>query len=300
MPQISVIVPVYNTATYLEQCLNSLCRQTMREIEIICVNDGSTDQSAEILEKFAKKYPFIRVFSQTNQGQAAARNKGVREAKAPYISFVDSDDWVEPDFLEHLYRLIITYNADLAQCRLLKYKDGVKRQTPVKVITNPLGKVRAQYSVCTKLCKKTLISDLPFIEGIYYEDYPWVICLLMRVSKMAFSEDKLYHYRFNPNSTTKSVFTPKKVQDFWTGLKAVRAYFDAHNLAPFYLQKHLVPNILKSQLKLIEESKEKTPLLKVFAQEIRWAKENKLLSIWHNSWLRLIKYHQILRRYGNF
>lgn len=301
MPQISVIVPVYNTAPYLEQCLNSLCAQSFRDFEIILIDDGSTDDSAKILADFEKKHSFVRVLTQTNQGQAAARNKGIRAARAPYVSFVDSDDWVEPDFLAHLYQMITENNADLAQCRLLKYKDSDKRGSDkVRVVTNPLLNTRAQYSVCTKLCKKELIEDLPFTEGIYYEDYPWVVCLLSRVRQMALSEKRLYHYRFNPRSTTKSVFTPQKVQDFWTGLKTVQAYFKAHRLGNTYLQKQLVPKILKSQLKLIKTQKDQEHLWKVFAAELRWAKEAKLLSFWHNSWPRLFKYYQLMHRYENF
>lgn len=103
MAKISIIVPVYNTEKFLEKCLNSLINQTLKDIEIICINDGSTDKSLQILEKFANKDKRIQIINQTNSGLSVARNIGIKKAKGEYIGFVDSDDWVDLNFFEQLY-----------------------------------------------------------------------------------------------------------------------------------------------------------------------------------------------------
>ena len=100
-PVISVIVPCYNVGEYVENCLKSLLNQTFRDIEIICVNDGSTDSTPQILNSYAEKYPAIRVINQKNGGLSNARNTGIKEARGEYIAFVDSDDWVNETFLEN-------------------------------------------------------------------------------------------------------------------------------------------------------------------------------------------------------
>ena len=111
-PKVSVIIPVYNVETYLRQCLDSVCAQTLKEIEIICVDDGSTDSSPDILKEYAQKDARIRILSQKNAGAGAARNYGLRESKGEYLSFLDSDDFFEPDMLEEAYKSIEEYNAD--------------------------------------------------------------------------------------------------------------------------------------------------------------------------------------------
>ena len=114
MIKVSVIVPVYNTEEYLEKCLNSLINQTLKEIEIICVNDGSTDNSGKILKQYAKRYPQVKVIEQQNLKQGAARNNGVKTATGEYIGYVDSDDWVDLDYFEKLYNTAKKYDSDIA------------------------------------------------------------------------------------------------------------------------------------------------------------------------------------------
>lgn len=116
MPQISIIVPVYNAEKYLPQCIDSLLSQTLQDIEIILVNDGSTDLSLDICEKYARKDPRITIISKNNKGVAKARCDGIRKASADYISFIDSDDYYEPDFCEKMYTCITRSDADLVEC----------------------------------------------------------------------------------------------------------------------------------------------------------------------------------------
>ena len=112
--KISVIVPVFNAEKYLKMCLNSLVSQTLKNIEIICIDDGSTDNSLAILDKFKSKDDRIKIIKQKNYGVSMARNNGISEAQGEYIGFVDADDWVDKDFFEKLYNATQKYNADIA------------------------------------------------------------------------------------------------------------------------------------------------------------------------------------------
>lgn len=124
LPLISVIVPVYNTARYLEQCLSSLCSQTLRNIEILCVNDGSTDASEAIIKEFCARDPRVRLVSQPNAGVCEARKNGIRNARGQFIGFVDSDDYVGSDFYECLYAAACREKADVvATCAIFPFDD---------------------------------------------------------------------------------------------------------------------------------------------------------------------------------
>lgn len=114
MKKVSVIIPIYNTENYLEKCLNSVCSQTYKSLEIICIDDGSTDASGEIVDIFAQKDARIIVKHQKNQGESAARNSGLQIASGEYIGFMDCDDWIEPDMYENLVMAIEKENADIA------------------------------------------------------------------------------------------------------------------------------------------------------------------------------------------
>lgn len=123
--EVSVIIPVYNMEPYLEQCLDSVCNQTLRNIEILCINDGSTDSSGQILEKYAKLDKRIIVIQQANSGVAASRNLGIKEAQGEYVIFMDPDDWYpENDILEVLYQKAIKNNALICGGEFSDYNDA--------------------------------------------------------------------------------------------------------------------------------------------------------------------------------
>lgn len=126
MAQISVVIPVYNTAAYLEQCLDSVVGQTFADIEIICVDDGSTDESPEILSRYVAKDKRFRVITQSNAGPGAARNAGLAQAIGQYVIFLDSDDWFESGFLVQMFQCIQKTKADLVICRAVEFdtEDG--------------------------------------------------------------------------------------------------------------------------------------------------------------------------------
>ena len=147
--KISVIVPVFNAEKYLKMCLNSFVSQTLKNIVIICIDDGSTDNSLAILDKFKSKDDRIKIIKQKNYGVSIARNNGISEAQGEYIGFVDADDWVDKDFFEKLYNAAQKYNADIAtagyyrrgkilRSKKLNYKKEEK-------ITNPTEKINLIY-----------------------------------------------------------------------------------------------------------------------------------------------------------
>ena len=120
--KVSVVVPAYNVENYIEDCLKSLINQTLKEIEIIVVNDGSTDNTFEIINKYANLDFRIKVISQENQGISVTRNNGIKIAKGEYIGFVDSDDWVDENYFEELYNTAKKFDADISVASILKHK----------------------------------------------------------------------------------------------------------------------------------------------------------------------------------
>ena len=125
--KVSIIVPVYNTEKYLPKCLSSLISQSLPEIEIITIDDGSTDNSYQILLEYAQKDSRIKVLQQENSKQGAARNRGVEIAQGEYIGFVDSDDWIDSDFFEKLYNAAVEKSSDIAVASILKHKGSYQK-----------------------------------------------------------------------------------------------------------------------------------------------------------------------------
>jgi len=132
-PLVSVIVPVYNAQLFLRACLDSLLRQELTSYEILCINDGSTDASGEILNEYACKYPQVRHIYQENAGVSAARNAGLKAAHGAYIGFVDADDWIHPDMYRQLCQNLCQYNADISEIGITRKKDRISRKEKGKV-----------------------------------------------------------------------------------------------------------------------------------------------------------------------
>ena len=141
MTKISIIVPVYNVEKYLKECLDSLINQTLEDIEIICINDGSTDNSLAILEEYQKKDSRIKVFSQRNQGVSAARNLGIEKATGEYLTFLDSDDRLELNTCEILYKETIAKNSDFLFFGLVNDKNKKSDQRLVELLKKITGLV---------------------------------------------------------------------------------------------------------------------------------------------------------------
>ena len=225
MCEISVIVPVFNVEDYLNECLDSLINQSFSDIEIICVNDGSTDKSLEILENYQKKDRRVKVISQDNLGLGAARNRGLLNAKGKFIYFIDSDDYIDSDALEKLYKNITDNDSDVV---LFKFKSFGGVNASKKGEGFKIDKIypdvdyssliftykdvkrhvlNSYYSACIKFYKKEFLDqygDFTFTENIYFEDVLFHVKTMIRASKISFINENLYNYRLNDDSIINS------------------------------------------------------------------------------------------------
>lgn len=224
---ISVIIPVYNSEKYLESCLKSVVSQTHRNLEIILVNDGSEDRSAEIIENFSCKDQRIIVIHQKNQGVSAARNAGLVIAKGNCIGFVDADDEVYPDMYEFLYHYLEKYEAEISHCgfELVKSDQTVKFHDTGKVLVQNKSEAvkelltgqRVEPSACTKLYKKTTIEKIIFSTDIKInEDLLFNIEAFKNAKKVVFEDQIKYRYLYHPSSASRTSFNLVKAQDIYT------------------------------------------------------------------------------------
>ena len=222
-PLVSIIVPVYNVEKYLARCLDSLINQTFKDIEIICVNDGSPDNSLNILENYSKKDERIKIISQENKGLSAARNTGIKYANGEYIAFVDSDDWIDLNFYEKLYNAIIRTNCDIAVATIVRKKKYYKKfrvhYTEEKIFNDFIEKIDIcvknfkNWYVMNKLYKNDLVKTHLFEEGVYFEDVMWTANILKDSSNIVTVPNTNYYYFENPKSIVRSKQTQKKQQD---------------------------------------------------------------------------------------
>lgn len=234
MPKVSVIIPVYNVEKYLTRCLQSVCGQTMKDIEIICVNDGSTDNSAHILAEFAAQDSRVKVITQENRGLSEARNRGLDVAEGQYIAFVDSDDFVAPIFVQTLVTAAEETNSDIVNCNFIKVTDETvlkqSKNTDVQVFANPLQQllIKSNYlkfNVWNKLYKRSFIGEFRFAKGLYFEDWIFNTCLFAKAQKLAYVKAQLYGYQTDNLSIMRSPFDEKKLQDYVQGIELVHEFY---------------------------------------------------------------------------
>ncbi len=286
-PKISVIVPVYNVEKYLAECLDSILDQTMKDYEIICVNDGSKDSSAIILNKYATRYPKrIKVIEQKNQGLSGARNTGIKAAEGEFLYFIDSDDRIHPQTLEMTYNAAKKYDAKLVTFNLVWAKPGEtgKESKPKKynlnrvksVVTNdPIRYFNVEESptciwnsACLKLIHRDLFKDLKFERGLYYEDMLFTSLLLRDNPKTVIIPEKLYFYRCNEESIMHEDVSRKSLVSYHKVFTMIQeAYKDKKYQKQWsYIKRKCFPNALRNACAQMEGSS-----LKVRARHMnRW------------------------------
>ncbi len=213
---VSIIIPVYNTAEYLTQCLESVTSQTYRNIEIILVNDGSTDDSLSICQAYASRDPQIKVYSRENAGQGSARNFGISKCSGKYLMFVDSDDWVDEEIVQKLCDDIRISGSNIAVCNYNKtYRDQFDRWYKVEEKIAPGCSIDLEmdksllnqistFPVC-KLIKKEIFNRYALrFPDHFFEDVAMMPILLVLARRISFIDDALYYYRIRSGSTSNS------------------------------------------------------------------------------------------------
>lgn len=236
MTKVSIIVPVYNTSAYLKRCMDALVGQTLKDIEIIAVDDGSTDDSPAILEAYEQKDSRVRVFHKLNGGQATARNMGIRKSRGEYIGFADSDDYVDTDMFRQMYELAVEKKCDMVECRYhylqecgdstkeLKTRGRIREyQNQKDMLIDP------QVSPWNKLYRREILiqNDIDFPEGLIYEDTAFYIKTIPYVKKTAYLDRALVYYFLRGNSTMNANKS-RRVGDIFPVL---------HNILDFYETK---------------------------------------------------------------
>lgn len=220
---VSIIIPVYNVEQYLRKCLNTVISQTYMNLEIILINDGSTDSSPDICREYAGKDSRIILINQENGGLSAARNAGIAISHGEYIGFVDSDDYVYLDMYEHLVKALEHKKADIAECLAEEvtqdqetavknqgsyYYEMTGEEALYRLMSHKKG-IRPRYAVWNKLFRREFIEDLRFPNGEIHEDYFYDALAFLRTEKYIIVESKLYCHRNRPYSITAVPFNEK-------------------------------------------------------------------------------------------
>jgi glycosyltransferase involved in cell wall biosynthesis len=270
-PTITVIIPVYNVEDYLRTCLESVFNQTFTDFEVICVNDGSTDKSREILEEYAKRELRLKVIHQQNLGQSAARNAALKHACGEYIYFLDSDDSIHPQLLEITLFFAEKHGADLV-CFQDDSDNGIGRgeykvyqdieKIPFEMTDQPLEGFKRtkrqdwkmRYGPCCKLHRRTLLKDMGFLE-CYFEDIAFTLLLCRKHPKTVILNEILYYYTYRVTSImghARKNILPEHIKAYHRVLYAVyEGYKDAPAEEAAFIAKEIVFLLLKQQLKKI-------------------------------------------------
>ena len=222
--KLSVIVPVYRAEAYLDECVGSLLNQTLGDLEIILVNDGSPDRSGEIMERLAAAHPDrIRTLTLENGGQGRARNRGIEIARGEFLGFVDSDDRVLPDMYEKMVRTAEEQGADVVDCGIEAfYEDGRTEKLRTWRDDRVLA---AAGSSCNKIFRRGMIGEIRFPEGLWYEDFEFSALALLRSAKTVHLPDSFYQYRIGQPSTVHNTNIRKNL-DILEIMEDLREHMD--------------------------------------------------------------------------
>ena len=219
MTKVSIIIPVYNVEQYLDRCLSSVLNQTYKDLEVILVNDGSTDKSGIICEEFVQTDKRAKVYYQENKGLSEARNTGLKYMTGDFVMFLDSDDWLELDAVEFLLEQAKSYNADMVVGGVYRTSKIVDHQqnTPVSQVLTQVEyakryfKIESQtieYYVWNKLYKREVVKDIEFPPGFFAEDVPTMFRYILNSEKIVVTDKIVYNYFIN-NSGLTAKFTSK-------------------------------------------------------------------------------------------
>ena len=232
-PKVSVIIPVYNVEAYIEKCLDSLLSQTLDDIEIICVNDGSTDKSCSIILDYVKKDSRIILMSQENKGPGCARNAGLRVAKGEYVGFVDPDDFLDFDFFEKLYNCAIKNDIDIVKGNVKILQDEVQLYSEENFAIKkekrsiPLKNFRACWWAAIYKNDNIDKYEIRFSDTFYLEDVAFLDKNLLVARSFKFIDDVYYYHCIRKNSlTTKKTNSDFKLKQFYLSYKDIKNFLN--------------------------------------------------------------------------
>ena len=223
LPLVSIIVPVYNVEKYIEKCLDSIINQTYNNLEIILVDDGSTDDSGLKCEQYSEIDDRIIVIHKKNGGLSDARNTALSVFTGEFVAFVDSDDYLDQEYIEYLYKLIVNNNADISVCQYTitystvskknrKTKETIKIFNRLSAIENTLYHKCIPVSAFGKLYKREIFDSIKYPYGYYYEDLAVIVYILNLCSKIVVSNQKKYYYIQRKDSIMNGKFSIEKMR----------------------------------------------------------------------------------------
>lgn len=319
---ISVIVPVYNIEKYLPKCIDSIINQTYKTIEILLIDDGSTDESGKICDEYALKDNRIRVIHKENQGLSATRNIGIKESTCDYIVFIDSDDYINEDYLETLYNCIKETDSDVASVTYkvvrtdgtialdASHETGLKENETItfegiNIIKELLSQKIIKNFVWNKIYKKSIICD--FEIGVNYEDIAFACKVFSKTNKIAYINKSCYNYLKRNDSITATITESnlndfgKAIEDRYTLIK--KKYKELHNYNMYaFLESTLalsIKNVItERKFKSIE--KRVLKFINIILNHIKDNEESffKLLNDYQKLCIYLMKYN--IELYFNF
>lgn len=269
--KVSVIVPVWNVEKFISKCLDSLVNQTLKEIEVIVVNDGSPDNSQKIIDEYIKKYPNkLKSFVKENGGQGSARNLGIEKAKGEYLSFIDSDDWIELDALEKMYNLAKKENSDIVICDMV---DHYQDYTIYHNCTKYNSVFEVTPSASNKIFKRSMVKDIRFLSKLWYEDFNFTTKILFNTDKISVISEGMYHCNcghistMNNNNSVKNLDMIIIIDDIIDYLNKNKKY--DRNIISYLIFNHILITTINRVT--VQHSKNKKEVL------------NKLINYCHNN-----------------
>ena len=255
MCKISVIIPAYNTENYIKQCLESLVNQTIKEIEIILMDDGSKDNTLALLKAYEAEYPDrVKVLHKENGGQASARNMGLAYAQGEYIGFVDSDDWVSLDMYEKMYEKAVDEKADIVVCDVIRHYPD---KTLYNDYTNVSNKIKYANSSCNKIFRREFAEGVAFPEGLWYEDFEYSAKQVLKTDAISVVHEALYQYNCRDGSTMNND-NAEKNKDILKVLEHICAFAKENGWEEKYkaeLEFLYIDHVLHTTINRLEEQK---------------------------------------------
>lgn len=309
--KVSLIIPVYNAENFLRVSINSLLNQTLADIELVCVNDGSKDDSLKILENFSKKDPRIKIIDQENQGCGAARNKALDNANGDYIYFFDPDDYLVPDALEKLYYNAISNNSDFVIFKIASFRDGepinydepgfefekIFNDVDFNNFTFNYRAIRrhvllSSFAPWTKFYKKEFLDnydDFRFHINVAFDDVPFHVQSMLRAKRISYVPEFFYHYRLsNPNSVNN---TASNAPDIFKIVDYVEKFLKKENFFDEFREDFIIFKI--TQLSMYISSSRSEDYFKMVKSAI-----NEINFLDTDAYVGVIKRNNALKRYN--